>query len=305
MKQILCTQKRWERFIEQLLKMAQGNLTSQIPIKNYNDDFEKLEILVNLINEEWMEGVLNASIFKPKYYQKYIRHFQIILNHKLDITAVSSTFENHFKMNPGILIGSSIKDYLNTKSYNLILKLKNSKKEITYNQKTILFLNEDFLFSLAQMTDKRYIVLNLYQFHTDLSNLLPMDQKDKVEQYRIQKRYLQDEIVDKVRYYLDHADFSKPLRIDFLCKEFGINKNHLTSAFMENFQCGPYEYFTKRKMEEAFLLVSNSELTLTEIGLRSGYHSYPNFSNAFFKHYGIRPRILRKKQSNNLLGIIS
>ncbi len=294
MKQISCTKSRWKKAIDQLLKMGQGNLTGRLSIKNRNDDFEELEILINLINEEWLAGVLNNSLSKPKYFHKYIRHFQIILNRKLNITNFSQTLESQYNISKDIIIGTAIEEYIDTASYELIKKLSQSERGITYDQRTIQFLNEEFQYSLVPMTNEKYSILNLYQFQTNLSHFLPYDKTDKIKQYQMQKRYRQNDIIDKIKNYLDHADFSKSVTIDFLCKEFGINKNHLSTAFMENYQCGAYEYFIKRKMEQAYLLVANSKLTLNEISIQGGFSSYPTFSNAFFKHFNIRPRALRK-----------
>ena len=55
MKEVIVSKKRWNFLIEAFIDLGNGKLDQQVFIQNLDDEFECLEVLFNLVNEEWRE----------------------------------------------------------------------------------------------------------------------------------------------------------------------------------------------------------------------------------------------------------
>ena len=51
-----------------------------------------------------------------------------------------------------------------------------------------------------------------------------------------------------------------------------------------------YEYFSRKRMEEAIKLIDQGNLSIAEIGRELGYRNLGHFAEAFRKRYGILPK---------------
>lgn len=74
-----------------------------------------------------------------------------------------------------------------------------------------------------------------------------------------------------------------------------VNSLQLKKGFRELYQCSPYDYFLKRRMNHAYLLIQTSTLSLKEISQMVGYAQYSTFSKKFTRTYDISPKDLRKQ----------
>jgi len=77
-KTVTFSEKRWENLKQSLLALAQGNLSKKIIIHHLDDDLESLEILLNLIVEEWNHRVLQMTFNKPAQANKFINLYHIL-----------------------------------------------------------------------------------------------------------------------------------------------------------------------------------------------------------------------------------
>jgi len=55
-----------------------------------------------------------------------------------------------------------------------------------------------------------------------------------------------------------------------------------------------YKYLQNKRLEKAYELLENNELTVQETAWYVGYESLGSFSNAFYKKFGYRPSEIRK-----------
>lgn len=81
-----------------------------------------------------------------------------------------------------------------------------------------------------------------------------------------------------------------------IAKRIGINEFKLKTGFRELFGQGIYGYLQSERMQESVRLLSETRLTIKEIGNKSGYRSVNSFIKAFRKTFGTTPGGYRNQQ---------
>lgn len=101
------------------------------------------------------------------------------------------------------------------------------------------------------------------------------------------------EWVEKVTEILND-DHSEPLCLEHLSKSLGIHPVHLSRDFPKYFQCNIGDYIRKLKIERSMSLLSNKELSLTEIAYICGFSDQSHFIRCFKKINYMKPFPFRK-----------
>lgn len=91
-------------------------------------------------------------------------------------------------------------------------------------------------------------------------------------------------VIEFMSCHLDRA-----LTLDELAREAGISVHHFGRRFRERVGMGPASYLTKLRMEKAELLLTTTDLPVSEIAHRCGYLRPSAFSTAFLRHAGMTP----------------
>lgn len=94
------------------------------------------------------------------------------------------------------------------------------------------------------------------------------------------------------------SDLAKPWSITDLCKEMNLSKSHLTRLCLELYQMSPGLRVRFIKMDQAKVLIENTELSFFEVAEMVGFSNPSTFSTAFKRYYGYAPRELRKNKNN-------
>ena len=81
--------------------------------------------------------------------------------------------------------------------------------------------------------------------------------------------------------------------LDGLAKHFHFSKSHLCHLFKENTGQGIKSYFLDEKLKEAERLLSQTELSVTEIAERMAFDSPQHFAKSFRQHTGLSPSAYR------------
>lgn len=89
-------------------------------------------------------------------------------------------------------------------------------------------------------------------------------------------------------------NMSNPPSIEELSKIVKLNDFKLQLGFKKLFNLTPYAFLLEERMQKAKVLLEQSEYNINEIALIVGYSYAQNFSNAFFKRFGMRPKELMK-----------
>lgn len=91
-------------------------------------------------------------------------------------------------------------------------------------------------------------------------------------------------VIEFMSCHLDRA-----LTLDELAREAGISVHHFGRRFRERAGMGPAAYLTKLRMEKAELLLTTTDLPVSDVALRCGYLRPSAFSTAFLRHSGMTP----------------
>jgi AraC-like DNA-binding protein len=89
--------------------------------------------------------------------------------------------------------------------------------------------------------------------------------------------------------------FARPPSIPQLARQVGVNQTKLKASFKAVFSLTLYDFILKCRMERARDLLTDSELTIAEVGYAVGYEYPANFTHAFKRYYGQLPKQLRRR----------
>src|SRR5687768_17404943 len=90
---------------------------------------------------------------------------------------------------------------------------------------------------------------------------------------------------------LDH------LSVNELAEKIGIGARHLHRLFIQHVGASPLAVAQTRRLHFAKRLLDDTQLSITEIALASGFGSLRRFNDAFQKTYERAPRELRRRRS--------
>jgi len=80
-----------------------------------------------------------------------------------------------------------------------------------------------------------------------------------------------------------------------LAAECGLSVSHFARAFKTTFGMPAHQWLIQRRVERAFELLANSEATLADIALQSGFGDQPAFTRTFRKVVGVTPGLWRRE----------
>ncbi len=129
---------------------------------------------------------------------------------------------------------------------------------------------------------------SLELLHVELSKLNTKEKKIILDNY-------DKEAIRKAKEILIQ-NIQNPPSIVELSKLVHINEFKLKAGFKEIFHTSPYKLLLKYKMNEAKIMLESGEYNINEVANLIGYKFASNFTNAFFKRFGILPKDLMKKK---------
>lgn len=89
------------------------------------------------------------------------------------------------------------------------------------------------------------------------------------------------------------SEIDAPPSLPQLARRVGLNEVKLKTGFRALFGNSVYGYLRSQRLEEAYRLLSQGRLNVSEVAVRVGYDNPSKFSAAFRKQYGITPSALR------------
>ncbi len=100
-------------------------------------------------------------------------------------------------------------------------------------------------------------------------------------------------LVSKITAYITQH-FLEPVTLDTLAQELQLNHYYVSHVFSENFHMTLPQYVNLLRIDYAVDLMRNTDLTLTQIWVSSGFQTQRNFHRAFVKIKGVSPSEYRK-----------
>lgn len=92
-------------------------------------------------------------------------------------------------------------------------------------------------------------------------------------------------------------EYKNPPSIEELSKKIRLNEFKLKNGFKSLFGIAPYTFSLKIRMQKAQELLKTGEYNVTEVAKEVGFPYVQNFTKAFIKEFGLRPKdVLKRSQ---------
>ena len=169
----------------------------------------------------------------------------------------------------------------------------------TINKPVICHLNEEdyntFIFLtklLQQEAEDKYI-----DSFSIRSNTISLLFSLLLKQFR--SDLLNDDIVSKIIYYLQKDyRFTKKVSLDEIANYVGYSKYYTSSVFHKKYGITIQDFIINLKIEYAKKLLLETDYSITEIIMESGFSSTSNFYSIFIKMVGCSPMEFKKQNLN-------
>ena len=96
-----------------------------------------------------------------------------------------------------------------------------------------------------------------------------------------------------VRHYIERH-YKEPITLDILAEKVSINKFYMAHAFKQEYGVSPINYLISCRIREARRLLTETDLSLSQIAAVLGFSSPSYFSQSFRSAEGISPTEFRK-----------
>ncbi len=116
------------------------------------------------------------------------------------------------------------------------------------------------------------------------------------EQLVSKRKSTREELYQRLCFVKDYLDcnYSRNLRLSDLSAVGLLSENHLLRNFKQLFGLTPFQYISKKRIQEAKRQVLETNKSIKDIALDVGYSSFGNFSSYFKSIVGLAPVDLRK-----------
>ncbi|MDO5707204.1 MAG: AraC family transcriptional regulator [Andreesenia angusta] len=119
------------------------------------------------------------------------------------------------------------------------------------------------------------------------NNFIDINYKDLSEEKII--------LIRKIKEFLDN-NLDKYYSMEFIANKFSISLSGLKNLFNEAYGISPYIYHLNKRLEQAAILLEETDYKINDIYNRSGFNYHSNFSKAFQKKYKCTPSQYRKRK---------
>ena len=111
-----------------------------------------------------------------------------------------------------------------------------------------------------------------------------------------------DESIIQIQLWL-HQHIAHPLALADVAKQFGMSVRTFNRRFRSATGKTPLQYLQSLRMEQARELLKDSNLAISEIAFRVGYHDTNNFTVLFRRHTSVTPLEYRKSLRSKLFSL--
>jgi PAS domain S-box-containing protein len=289
-----------------LFEMARGNFNNQIPLSSYDDEIEKLVVLVNMVAEELKESVLHSGLVNPYIAYRMVTAATFILDESYSIKNVNQGALEILGYESAEMLSRPIHDFIRKECLEISATFRKEIEErllsgeiISLQFRTFKKLIVNVKCSASRLSDGAFIVLNFIAPSSHVvepSSQLIEIKPNKTSGFRKADARLLQRVYDYIL-----ANLTEPLpSIKELARKFGTNDFKLKDGFRYFFHTSIYQFYTEERLKRAYLMIEQTDIPLKNISFMNGFNSYPNFSKSFKKRFGLSPKELGRNQTGNI-----
>ncbi|SHL26182.1 two-component system, response regulator YesN [Anaerocolumna jejuensis DSM 15929] len=177
-------------------------------------------------------------------------------------------------------------------------------KEINYN--FLICLRMDIQQMAYAILKEKNIAVNMFLVNNE-NQLLFNKASDSVEDMQKYLFFLIDEscrqmglveqsrtLMDKLLEYID-KNIDQTITREELSSQFFLSSDYISRLFRKKKGISLGEYIQKRKIEKAQMMLTSTELSISDIAVRVGFVNFSYFSKIFKRITGVTPAIYRKR----------
>lgn len=101
-------------------------------------------------------------------------------------------------------------------------------------------------------------------------------------------------LINKIMRYIESNYNDQSLGLYKVASEFNLSEGYVSQFFKEQANINFTEYLEKIRMDNAYMLLENNNLSINEIAEKVGYNSAQSFRRAFKRVFGMNPTDVRK-----------
>ena len=99
----------------------------------------------------------------------------------------------------------------------------------------------------------------------------------------------------RVREYID-GRLGDSISLDAMATVAELSRCHFARAFKQSVGTSPHAYVVQRRLDRAERLLADTDLSLCQVALDSGFSDQSHFSSCFRKSFGESPRAFRRSR---------
>ncbi len=138
----------------------------------------------------------------------------------------------------------------------------------------------------------RKAIKNIYKIKPELEVSTLEKAESKKSTY---ERPSDARLVNKICKYIDENFKDSSLTVNKLANDFSLHPSYINSVFKKSTDISILSYINHKRLEHSKSLLSNTDLSIKEVALRSGFNDGFYFSKKFKSKYGINPSKFRKR----------
>jgi AraC-like DNA-binding protein len=102
-------------------------------------------------------------------------------------------------------------------------------------------------------------------------------------------------VIGQAKFYM-RQNLHQALSLDELTAYVGVSKQYLCRIFDKHGEEPPLEYWRKRRVEAAALLLRTTDVSISNIAVQYGFESLDYFGKTFRRYLGVSPTEYRKQE---------
>ena len=216
----------------------------------------------------------------------------IFLKSASDIQRKSILISGFFFM---FLLNMFTSSYICNLLYNLCIGVLSGY--IFYNSLLHQFVKQKFKSHIYRETLSPFPVNNLNQQLESKSEKEVVEKEVLINGKKNSKVYLTPQKIDEINQLLQTPEFiyDQKIKLEQFAQRVAVNSTYLNRYFNQEYGCSFLQYLTSLRIEQAEMLLRNSNAEIEDICYNTGFNSPSAFHKAFKNRYGCSPSEWRRR----------